>query len=222
LVDCDGDGWSKNGCPGAAQKGFDRAPGEQSQAAKFCKSSLRGHEGAVRGYGKEACKVAHPINVESSEGRVALNELVACCDGESKQRENAATDPRQTAFPTMLILDENNRVVKIHTGFNGPATSQYEIFKRDFEESIDKVQEYLKTVKENRPISGHSDVSIGFWLRACQIPFVSCDKFWWDTPDNLIHNKWERFDNNDDPITFHYVKPHLMFFYHQKYNKNYV
>jgi hypothetical protein len=44
-----------------------------------------------------------------------------------------------TAFPTMLILDENNRVVKIHTGFNGPATSQYVIFKRDFEESIDKV-----------------------------------------------------------------------------------
>jgi thiol-disulfide isomerase/thioredoxin len=44
-----------------------------------------------------------------------------------------------SAFPTMLILDENNRVVKIHTGFNGPATSQYETFIRDFEESIDKV-----------------------------------------------------------------------------------
>jgi 7-cyano-7-deazaguanine synthase in queuosine biosynthesis len=44
-----------------------------------------------------------------------------------------------TAFPTLLIFDENNRVVKIHTGFNGPATSQYENFKRDFEESIEKI-----------------------------------------------------------------------------------
>lgn len=44
-----------------------------------------------------------------------------------------------TAFPTLLILDENNKVVKIHTGFNGPATSQYEFFKRDFEESIEKI-----------------------------------------------------------------------------------
>ena len=44
-----------------------------------------------------------------------------------------------TAFPTLLILDENNRVFKIHTGFNGPATSQYESFKKDFELSIEKL-----------------------------------------------------------------------------------
>jgi 7-cyano-7-deazaguanine synthase in queuosine biosynthesis len=44
-----------------------------------------------------------------------------------------------TAFPTLLILDENNRVFKIHTGFNGPATSHYESFKKDFEVSIEKL-----------------------------------------------------------------------------------
>jgi thiol-disulfide isomerase/thioredoxin len=43
------------------------------------------------------------------------------------------------AFPTMLILDENNRVIKIHTGFNGPATSEYESFKRAFNETIVKI-----------------------------------------------------------------------------------
>ena len=119
-----------------------------------------------------------------------------------------------TGYPMGKIKNKNTELPLIYpSGGSGFILSK---------NSVDKIQEYLKKVKENRPISGHSDVSIGFWLRACQIPFVSCNKFWWDTPDNLIHNKWERFDNNDDSITFHYVKPHLMFFYHQKYNKNYV
>lgn len=43
------------------------------------------------------------------------------------------------AFPTLIILDENNKVIKIHTGFNGPATSEYGAFKRDFNETIEKI-----------------------------------------------------------------------------------
>jgi thiol-disulfide isomerase/thioredoxin len=37
------------------------------------------------------------------------------------------------AFPTMLILDKQNRVRRVHTGFDGPATSKYAAFKSDFE-----------------------------------------------------------------------------------------
>lgn len=37
------------------------------------------------------------------------------------------------SYPTMIILDRKNRVRKIHTGFNGPATSQFVNFQRDFE-----------------------------------------------------------------------------------------
>jgi thiol-disulfide isomerase/thioredoxin len=36
------------------------------------------------------------------------------------------------AFPTMMILDKNNQVVKIYTGFDGPATSKYTAFKTEF------------------------------------------------------------------------------------------
>lgn len=43
---------------------------------------------------------------------------------------------RIMAFPTMMVLDKNNRVIKIHTGFDGPATSRYEGFKKDFSASI--------------------------------------------------------------------------------------
>lgn len=40
---------------------------------------------------------------------------------------------RVMAFPTMIILDQNNQVRRIHTGFDGPATSKYGEFKKEFE-----------------------------------------------------------------------------------------
>lgn len=55
--------------------------------------------------------------------------------GKANKEEAAAFFPaleHVMAFPTMIILDKNNRIVKIHTGFDGPATSKYETFKSDF------------------------------------------------------------------------------------------
>lgn len=40
------------------------------------------------------------------------------------------------SFPTMMFLDKENRVVKIHTGFYGPATAQYTTFQREFDETV--------------------------------------------------------------------------------------
>lgn len=37
------------------------------------------------------------------------------------------------SYPTMVFLDRNNKVRKIHTGFSGPATSEYEGFKTEFD-----------------------------------------------------------------------------------------
>lgn len=36
------------------------------------------------------------------------------------------------AYPTMLILDKNNRIRKVHTGFSGPATDEFNSFKEEF------------------------------------------------------------------------------------------
>ncbi len=36
------------------------------------------------------------------------------------------------AFPTMIIIDKNDRVQRIHTGFSGPATSEHKQFKAEF------------------------------------------------------------------------------------------
>lgn len=40
------------------------------------------------------------------------------------------------SYPTMIFIDKNDKVVKIHTGFNGPATSKYDDFVKEFEEIV--------------------------------------------------------------------------------------
>jgi thiol-disulfide isomerase/thioredoxin len=40
------------------------------------------------------------------------------------------------AFPTLIFIDSDNRVRKIHTGFNGPATLHYQSFKKEFHETV--------------------------------------------------------------------------------------
>ncbi len=40
------------------------------------------------------------------------------------------------SFPTLIVLDQNNRVVYTHTGFSGPATSEYGDFTRAFAKTL--------------------------------------------------------------------------------------
>jgi hypothetical protein len=44
------------------------------------------------------------------------------------------------AFPTMIIIDKQGKVRKIHTGYSGPATGKHYIeFKAEFESFIKKL-----------------------------------------------------------------------------------
>jgi thiol-disulfide isomerase/thioredoxin len=45
------------------------------------------------------------------------------------------------AYPTTLYLDKNNIVRKIYTGFNGPATSEYTRFGKEFHQTILEITE---------------------------------------------------------------------------------
>ncbi|MCP4974968.1 MAG: TlpA family protein disulfide reductase [Maribacter sp.] len=41
------------------------------------------------------------------------------------------------SYPTTIFIDKNDKVRKIHTGFNGPATgAKYEVFKNEFDEFV--------------------------------------------------------------------------------------
>ncbi|MBI1226834.1 MAG: redoxin domain-containing protein [Bacteroidetes bacterium] len=59
--------------------------------------------------------------------------------GTNKKAEAAKALPMLKevfAYPTLLFLDKNNQVVKIHTGFSGPATSEYASFKENFNKFV--------------------------------------------------------------------------------------
>lgn len=48
------------------------------------------------------------------------------------------------AFPTLVILDKNNKIHSIHTGFDGPATSKYPDFVKEFGETIQTIKEKIQ------------------------------------------------------------------------------
>ena len=55
--------------------------------------------------------------------------------GSSNKKEAAQALPMLNhilSYPTMIFIDRNNKVRRIHTGFNGPATSKYTAFKEEF------------------------------------------------------------------------------------------
>lgn len=45
------------------------------------------------------------------------------------------------AFPTMIILDKQNQIRRIHTGFDGPATSKYPGFVKGFKELMETLEQ---------------------------------------------------------------------------------
>ena len=47
---------------------------------------------------------------------------------------------RINAFPTMIVLDKNDQIKLVHTGFDGPATSRYESFSSQFRTLITSLQ----------------------------------------------------------------------------------
>lgn len=55
--------------------------------------------------------------------------------GKADKTAAAAAFPaleKVVAFPTMMILNKQGKLVKVHTGFDGPATSKYADFKEKF------------------------------------------------------------------------------------------
>ena len=44
------------------------------------------------------------------------------------------------AYPTLVIVDKNDVVRKVYTGFYGPATQEYANFKNEFEKIINSLK----------------------------------------------------------------------------------
>ena len=44
------------------------------------------------------------------------------------------------SYPTLVIADKNNRIIKIHTGFSGPATPEYKAFETEFDSILKSIR----------------------------------------------------------------------------------
>lgn len=85
--------------------------------------------------------------------------------------------------------------------------------------SCNSIKEYLKNIEGNEiPRSAHGDVSIGFWMRSSGIKFIPSNNLWWSTPDELVNNTWEKYENNGEELTFHYVSIEKMRALNYQYN----
>lgn len=63
--------------------------------------------------------------------------------GESKKDAVAEFFPaldKVYGYPTMIILDKQGQVRRVHTGFDGPATSRFAAFKEDFDQLMHQLQ----------------------------------------------------------------------------------
>jgi hypothetical protein len=86
--------------------------------------------------------------------------------------------------------------------------------------SCNLIKKYLKNTPNNEiPRSAHGDVSIGFWMRSAGIKLSPSNNLWWSTPEELINNTWEKYENNGEELTFHYVSMERMKEMHDRYNR---
>jgi len=73
---------------------------------------------------KNKLSINYPILVTQQTGKDKASEVLSAL--------NAIT-----AFPTTIFLNKEHKVVKVHTGFNGPATvNEYEVYKQRTESLI--------------------------------------------------------------------------------------
>ncbi len=82
---------------------------------------------------KEEEKAMAALNRFKTKMNVPYEVLLA---GHSDKSEASKVLPmlnRVISYPTLIFVDRNNEVRRIHTGFNGPATSEYEAFVEEFD-----------------------------------------------------------------------------------------
>jgi len=80
--------------------------------------------------------------VQRMKNRLGINYdiLITQQSGAAKASEVLSAFNKISAFPTTIFLNKQHQVVKVHTGFSGPATGQeYEVYKTQTENSIEKL-----------------------------------------------------------------------------------
>ena len=87
-------------------------------------------------------KAMEAIKTFKNELRISYDVL---CVGSSSKTEAAKALPmlnKVLAFPTLLFLNRQNELIRTHTGFNGPATNEYDEFDAFFKEAMNSISAF--------------------------------------------------------------------------------
>jgi hypothetical protein len=129
---------------------------------------------------------------------------------------------QQTGYPLWKIRGENTHLpIEFPSGGSGFILSKSACLL---------IQNYLDTTPDEIiPRSGHSDVTLAFWLRNCDVEMIETDLFWWDRIGHMHvpfiwKGKLRNFLDKDieNAITFHYVKDQEVNNYFKKFYQDYV
>ncbi|MEP6647434.1 MAG: hypothetical protein ABJC12_10090 [Saprospiraceae bacterium] len=82
---------------------------------------------AIRTY-RDKLKIPYPIVYGGSNDKIQASAVLPMLNN-------------VIAFPTLIFLDDQNKVLAIHTGFEGPATSGYQKFKDEFDVLVKKMKQ---------------------------------------------------------------------------------
>lgn len=80
--------------------------------------------------------------IERFKSKFNVNYEVLLANGSSSKKEASDLLPmlnKIISYPTLIFIDKKGKVRKIHTGFSGPATSQYANYKKSFKAFVDQL-----------------------------------------------------------------------------------
>lgn len=76
----------------------------------------------------------------SKKTKLPYTLLQAGSTAEDKPMEKIPSLKNFISFPTLIFLNKNHKVIKVHAGFTGPSTGKfYEDWKSDFNKNIDEI-----------------------------------------------------------------------------------
>jgi len=87
--------------------------------------------------GQEKARAA--LNLYKEQLNIPYELLLAGYSDKSEASENLPMLNKVISYPTLIFIDRNNQVRRMHTGFAGPATSKYEEFVADFETYVQEL-----------------------------------------------------------------------------------
>ncbi len=112
---------------------------------------LKQHYDKIRSAGFEIISISFERYREVEKSLAAINRYKTHMEipwpmlhggyyNKSEATEKLPFIDKVISYPTLLLLDENNKIQKIHTGFNGPATEEYPAFEKEFFDLINTLK----------------------------------------------------------------------------------